>query len=138
MEIDIYNHGGSSVQLLPKMVIGNKYGDNNGRLTHQRRGYAHPECSNWSRFTPNTTEVDSNYKWIISTVCIYELSLSMEGCCCMLHAVSISPQFLSSVTILLWLLFFAANNCPVFVPVTGRLLVPCDLKEKCVGSSKDL
>lgn len=56
----------------------------------------------------------------------------------MLHAVSISPQFLSSVTILLWLLFFAANNCPVFVPVTGRLLVPCDLKEKCVGSSKDL
>lgn len=46
MEIDIYNHGGSSVQLLPKMVIGNKYGDNNGRLTHQQRGYAHPECSN--------------------------------------------------------------------------------------------
>lgn len=57
--------------------------------------------------------------------------------CSMLHAVSISPQFLSSVTILLWLLFFAANNWPVFVPVTGRLLVPCDLKEKCVGSSKD-
>lgn len=26
VEIDIYNHGGSSVQLLPKMVIGNKYG----------------------------------------------------------------------------------------------------------------
>lgn len=26
VEIDIYNHGGSSVQLLLKMVIGNKYG----------------------------------------------------------------------------------------------------------------
>lgn len=26
VEIDIYNHGGCSVQLLLKMVIGNKYG----------------------------------------------------------------------------------------------------------------